>query len=87
LLPSYFSFVLKNLLNLPMHTARIPPVDPAPATITAAFAMHTGHMRPSSYTLVLGAHDMRLALNIEMLGVTSVAGIQNQQRAGLAWTR
>src|SRR6266446_4895658 len=25
-------FALKTLLNLPMHTARIPPVDPAPAT-------------------------------------------------------
>ena len=36
---------LKNFLNLPMHTARIPPVDPAPATITAVLAMHAGHMR------------------------------------------
>src|SRR5260370_39041328 len=34
---------LKNFLNLPMHTARIPPVDPAPATITAVLAMHPGH--------------------------------------------
>ena len=77
-----------------MHTARIPPVDPAPATITAALAMHTGHMCPSSelllgsrYNLVLAAHDIRLALNVEMLGVTSVAGFQNQQRAGSTWTR
>jgi hypothetical protein len=29
---------------LPMHTARIPPVDPAPATITAVLAMHAGHI-------------------------------------------
>jgi hypothetical protein len=29
-----------------MHTARIPPVDPAPATITAALAMHAGHICP-----------------------------------------
>jgi len=29
-----------------MHTARIPPVDPAPATITAVLAMHAGHMGP-----------------------------------------
>src|SRR3984885_3868377 len=27
-----------------MHTARIPPVDPAPATMTAVLAMHTGHI-------------------------------------------
>src|SRR5712671_1900709 len=39
---------LNNFLNLPMHTARIPPVDPAPATITAVLAMHTGHICLSS---------------------------------------
>ena len=27
-----------------MHTARIPPADPAPATITAVLAMHAGHI-------------------------------------------
>src|SRR5580704_163427 len=27
-----------------MHTARIPPVDPAPAAITAVLAMHAGHI-------------------------------------------
>src|SRR5438552_17867791 len=31
-----------------MYTARIPPVDPAPATITAVLAMHVGHICPSS---------------------------------------
>ena len=31
-----------------MHTARIPPADPAPATITAVLATHAGHMDPSS---------------------------------------
>ena len=31
-----------------MHTARIPPVDPAEATITAVVAMHAGHIGPSS---------------------------------------
>lgn len=36
----------KNFLNLPMHTARIPPVDPAPATITAVLVMHAGHICP-----------------------------------------
>jgi hypothetical protein len=41
-------FAAKNFLNLPMHTARIPPVDPAPATIAAALAMHAGHICPSS---------------------------------------
>src|SRR5580658_2338325 len=40
-------FALKNLLNLPMHTARIPPVEPAPASISAVFAIHTGHIYPS----------------------------------------
>ncbi|RZU43027.1 hypothetical protein BDD14_4630 [Edaphobacter modestus] len=29
-----------------MHTARIPPVDPAPATITAVLVMHAGHICP-----------------------------------------
>jgi hypothetical protein len=35
-----------------MHTARIPPVDPAPATITAVLAMHAGHICPSSELLI-----------------------------------
>src|SRR5258708_24070185 len=35
-----------------MHTARIPPVDPAPATITAVVAMHAGHICPSSELLI-----------------------------------
>jgi hypothetical protein len=34
-----------------MHTARTPPVDPAPATITAVLAMHAGHICPSSELL------------------------------------
>jgi hypothetical protein len=37
---------------LPMHTARIPPVDPAPATITAVLAMHAGHICPSSFRVL-----------------------------------
>jgi hypothetical protein len=113
---------LKNVLNLPMHTARIPPVDPAPATIAAALAMHTGHIMPSftllicgfpfdelrvaglfdtrgisvvapaaslrsRHNLVLCAHEINLAWNVEMQGVTSVAGFQSQQRAGSTWTR
>ena len=43
------------------------------------------------YNLVLGAHKINLTLNVEMLGVTSVAGFQSQQRAGSTagpvWTR
>lgn len=35
-----------------MHTARIPPVDPAPATIAAVLAMHAGHICPSSELLI-----------------------------------
>src|SRR5438067_13563356 len=31
-----------------MNTARIPPVDPTPATIAAVLAMHAGHIFPSS---------------------------------------
>src|ERR1700742_4455512 len=31
-----------------MQTARIPPVDPAPPTMTAVLAMHTGHIGVSS---------------------------------------
>ena len=35
-----------------MHTARIPPVDPAPASITAVLAMHAGHICPSFKFLI-----------------------------------
>ena len=35
-----------------MHTARIPPVDPAPASITAVLAMHAGHICLSSELLI-----------------------------------
>src|SRR5258708_25424063 len=35
-----------------MHTIRIPPVDPAPATITAVLAMHAGHICPSYELLI-----------------------------------
>jgi len=39
---------VKNFHELAMHTARIPPVDPAPATITAVLAMsYWGHICPS----------------------------------------
>src|SRR5579864_3097462 len=31
-----------------MQTPRIPPADPAPATITATISMHAGHICPSS---------------------------------------
>jgi hypothetical protein len=41
-----------NFLNLPMHTARIPPVDPAPATITAVLTMHAGHICVSDEVVV-----------------------------------
>src|SRR5262249_55209758 len=60
--------VLKNFLNLAMHTARMPPVNPAPATITAVFATHTGHISPSlslwppssiTWHLLLAAEQMR----------------------------
>jgi hypothetical protein len=35
---------VKIFLTLPMHTARIPPVDADVAVITAALAIHSGHM-------------------------------------------
>jgi hypothetical protein len=41
----------------------------------------------SRYNLVLGAHEINLALNVAMPGVTSLAGFQSQQRAGSTWTR
>jgi hypothetical protein len=41
----------------------------------------------SRYNLVLGAHEINLTRNVEMLGVTSVAGFQSEQRAGSTWTR
>jgi hypothetical protein len=39
------------------------------------------------YNVVLGAHEINLTLNVEMLGVTSVAGFRSRQRAGSTWTR
>jgi hypothetical protein len=39
---------LKILLHLAMHTARIPPLELAAATITAVPAMHAGHIGLSS---------------------------------------
>ena len=116
-------------------------MDPTPATITAVFAMHTGHIGPSfellaktslapqsgtylylnvgrrfrnlhigadilgvsfgpsadkdrvaacfhsRYSLALGAHEINLTLNVEMLGVTSVAGFESHPGAGSTWTR
>ena len=41
----------------------------------------------SRHNLVLCAHEINLAWNVEMLGVTSVAGFQSQQYAGSTWTR
>ena len=71
-----------------MHTARIPPVDPAPATIAAALAMHAGHICPSSELLnrVHGGHVQILMQVSNGQGVTSVAGFQREvvgsRRAG-----
>jgi hypothetical protein len=39
------------------------------------------------YSLVLGAHEINLTLNVEMLGVTSVAGFKSHLGAGSTWTR
>jgi hypothetical protein len=36
---SFLLYFLKTFLSLPMHTARIPPVDATSATITAVLAM------------------------------------------------
>ena len=41
----------------------------------------------SRYNLVLAAHEINLTRNVEMLGVTSMAGLENHQRAGSTWTR
>ena len=41
----------------------------------------------SRYNLVFVAHEINLALNVEMPGVTSVAGFQSQHCAGSTWTR
>ena len=43
-----------------MHTARIPPVDPAPATITAVLAMHAGHICPPELLSSLPPHPVRI---------------------------
>jgi len=42
---------VKKFLNLPMHSNRIPPVDPAPATITAVLAIHAGHICSSKVVI------------------------------------
>jgi hypothetical protein len=41
----------------------------------------------SRYNPLLGAHEINLTRNVEMPGVTSVAGFQSQQNAGSTWTR
>jgi hypothetical protein len=41
----------------------------------------------SRYNLLFCAHEMNLTLNVEMPGVTSVAGFQTEQRAGSTWIR
>jgi hypothetical protein len=51
------------------------------------FVVALGVSLSSRYNLMLSAHEINLALNAEMLGVTSVAGFQSQQRAGSTWTR
>jgi len=43
---------LKKVLNFAMHTARIPPVDPTPATINAVLSMHAGHIFPRFLSLL-----------------------------------
>jgi hypothetical protein len=40
----------------------------------------------SRYNPVLCAHEINLAWNVEMTGVTSVAGFQSQHRPGSTWT-
>ena len=55
-----------------MHNARIPPVDPAPATITAVVAMHAGHICHS-----LRGGQVQILMQVpDDLGVTSVAGLR-----------
>src|ERR1700680_3155782 len=54
-----------------MHTARIPPVDPAPATITAVLAMHAGHICPSFGLLIFIFHfdgSLCFAKNLHSFG-------------------
>jgi hypothetical protein len=59
---------------------RRPPADKNRSVVTLAASLSF------RYNLVLGAHEINLTLNVEMLGVTSVAGFQSQQRAGWTWT-
>src|SRR5215831_5483749 len=71
-----------------MHTASIPPVNPAPATITAVFATQTGHIFPSSLFGQPGASPgfRRLLLNkscvlaLQQLGGTRTPGLGNGLR-------
>lgn len=71
----YFSLVfgirarplaLRNDLNLAMQIARTPPADPAPATITTAFSMHTGHIY-----LSLNFYLIRVLFGTPMLAVAA----------------
>jgi hypothetical protein len=56
----------ENFSELADATARIPPVHPAPATITAVLAMYAGHKCVSSELLILfgraGHESCELAL-------------------------
>src|ERR1700676_3615076 len=43
-----------------MHTVRIPPADPTPATTTAVLAMHDGHICPSLFRVLLFVVELRV---------------------------
>jgi hypothetical protein len=61
---------LKTFLNLPMNTASMPPVDPAPAAIRAALAMHVGQI---SFSLKNSYADWALCTKV---GGSSALGPQ-----------
>ena len=58
-----------------MHTARIPPVDAAPATITAVLAMHAGHICPSSELL----HSSAVLLRTEISRFRTQLGLNSKK--------
>jgi len=62
-----------------MHTARTPPMDPAPAIINAVFSMHAGHIGPplisNSIAALACREDTRITplLRISSPGATGAA--------------
>src|SRR5262245_37417852 len=65
-----------------MHTARIPPVDPAPASTDAVLAMYAGQILPSSALLII--LPLKLMFYCSNGGFPRAKGLNSSLQAGVA---